>query len=57
MSCCDFDAKYMDRERTDECELEKLEKVSWRKWTLNQFFKRSGEGDDIKIGGERKNSR
>lgn len=44
MSCCDFDAKYMNRERIDERELEKLEKVSWRKWTLNQFLKRWGGG-------------
>lgn len=24
MSCCDFDAEYMDREERDECGLDKL---------------------------------
>lgn len=52
VSCCGFCAKYMDREERDECALENLEKVPWRKFALNKSLKK--KRNDMKIGEKEK---
>lgn len=54
MSCCDFDAKYLDREERGVW-AGQIKNVSWRKWILNQSLRK--ERSDIRIGGEGKDSK